>query len=191
MFRLPRLPRVLFNLILEFAFDATREQVKESLEYILFMKELKLHPATLSISARDFSDCPSYTYSRETKTFVGYFAPWQSYRVDTPFRNFFCWFSKKDLYDCGRMRLIISDLDFRMVKSLFRDFPIKPRRDYKYAIKCFIDAFPEEAAICLSPIFRKLKYGQLLLTPTSLGRFIVSSRCAQTPNWAKFGLIHL
>ena len=186
-----RLPRVIFDLILGFCFDATREQVREAIDYILFMKELKLHPATLSISARDFGDCPEFTYSRESKTFIGYFAPWQSYRVETPFINFFCWFSKDDLFDCGRMRLIVADLDFRMVRHLFRYFPIKPQRDYKFAIKCFIDSFPEEAAICLSPIFRNLKYGQLLLTPTSLGRFIVSSRCDQTPNWAKFSLIHL
>ena len=186
-----QLPTVVFDLIIAFCFDATREQVRGSVDYILFMKELKLHPATLSTSARDFGDCPSYTYDRQTKNFIGYFAPWLSYRVDTPFRSFFCWFSKNDLFDCGRMRLIVSDLDFRMIRHLFRDFPIKPQRDYKYLINKYIDRFPEEAAISLSPIFRQLTYGQLLLSPTAIGRFIVSSRCSHVPNWGKSSLLHI
>ena len=185
------LPKDLANLVIEFTYDASEQQVTESLNYILFMKELQLHPATLNEGVFDYSDCKDGMYDRETKCNFGYFAPWNCAKVDTPFRSFFVWWSKRDLFCRERMKSVISDLDFRMVSFLFRDFPVKRCRNYKLRILEFIDICPEEAAIALSPIFREIKYEQLLLAPTTMGRFIVSAHCASVPNWTKYAIMHL
>ena len=185
------LPKVLADLIIQFAFDANEQQVTESLNYILFMKELQLHPATLNEGVFDYSICDTSMYNRESRTHFGYFAPWNCEKVDTPFRSFFVWWSKRDLFCKERMKSVISDLDFRMVSFLFRDFPVKRCRNYKLRILEFIDICPEEAAIALSPIFRKIKYEQLLLAPTTMGRFIVSAHCSSVPNWTKYAIMHL
>ena len=185
------LPKVLVDLVVEFAFDASERDVAQALNYILFMKELELHPATLNEGVFDYSNCDSVMYTRETQQNHGYFAPWNCEQVVTPFRSFFVWWSKRDLFCRERMKSVISDLDFRMVSFLFRDFPVQRCRNYKLRVLQFIDVCPEEAAIALSPIFRKIKYEQLLLAPTTMGRFIVSSHCSSIPNWTKYAIMHL
>jgi hypothetical protein len=185
------LPKVLADLIVSFAFDANEREVAEALAYLLFMKELQLHPATLNEGVFDYSFCEHSMYNRATQTNFGYFAPWNCQKVDTPFRSFFVWWSKRDLFNRERMKSVISDLDFRMVSFLFRDFPVKRCRHYKLRILEFIDHCPEQAAIALSPIFREIKYEQLLLDPTTMGRFIVSVHCSRVPNWTKYAIMHL
>ena len=185
------LPKVLADLIVQFAFDANEQEVSESLAYILFMKELQLHPATLNEGVFDYSDCGRSMYDRETQTNYGYFAPWNAQQVDTPFRSFFVWWSKRDLFNRSRMKGVINDLDFRMVSFLFRDFPVKRCRYYKHRVLEYIDTCPQQAAVALSPIFREIKYEQLLMAPTTMGRFIVSAHCSRIPNWKQYAIMHL
>ena len=175
------LPTDLQDLICLFTYDANLKQTRRSLNYILFIKDLEIHPACLREGTYDYSHCSMY--DRESLLHYGFFSPWTCPRVDSPFRHFFVWFAIRDLYNIGKMCWIIDDLDFRSSKKLFENFPTKPSRLKKEWIKETIRSDPEISAIRLSPIFQNLEYRHLRLSTTSMGRFLCSDMCPKTPNW--------
>ena len=173
-----RLPTVLQDLILSFAYDATRGQVLAAIEHCAFITELNLHPVCLSTRARDYST--SAAYCRQTKYFLGYYAPMNSTVVDSPLRSFYVWFSRNELFDRTRMKCIINDLDFRVCGQMFYDLPVKPGFDFKFRICSFIDMCPREAAFALSNIFYNIDRTHLVLRPTNLARWVASDKILRT-----------
>jgi hypothetical protein len=184
-----QLPTDLQNIVFSFAYDANKDEVDDALGYLLFMKELRLHPATVRDGVFDFTHCNRWLYSRESRDHLGFFAPWSAERVDSPYRSFFVWWSKRDLYDCTKMGWIINDMDFRSTRHLFRDFPIQPCRNYKLRVKTYIERDPEQAAVFLSPIFQALNNQHLNLHTSSLGRYVASEHCVGYPEWKLFSVI--
>ena len=186
---LSELPKDLQNVVFRFAYDANLEQVKEALSYLIFLNELKIHHACLRQGVFDFSRCGQWLYDRNTKRHRGYLAPWAASRVDSPFRSFFVWFSIDDLYDTNKMCWLVTDMDFRSTKHLFKNFPLKPCRNYKARIKHYIHQNPESSAISLTPIFRNLTNQHLNLHTSSLGRFVASDHCDVSTDWKLFSVI--
>jgi hypothetical protein len=186
-----QLPVVLVDLILKFTYDADLAQTRSALNYCLFIKELKLHPCCLNEGVFDYSGCTDDMYCRDTRESWGYFAPWFAHQVNSPLRSFFVWFSQKNLFHVYKMNTAVCDLDFRMVKTLFHDFPIRRTRNYKSAILTFIEHNPQDAAIALTPIFRQLRRDHLCLNATTMGRFLTSSHCAKVANWSKYSIMML
>ena len=183
------LPVDLQNVVLSFAYDASLDEVRESLSYLIFLKEVGLHHACLRDGVFDFSKCKQWMYDRKTKTHRGYLAPWAASRVDSPFRSFFVWFSVRDLYDTTKMCWLVEDMDFRSTRHLFKDFPLKLCRNYKARVKHYIHRNPEESAVALSPIFRQLTNHHLNLHTSSLGRFVASDHCTEKSDWKLFSVI--
>ena len=62
-----KLPTDLQNIVFSFAYDANRDEVKDALAYLLFMKELRLHPATVRDGVFDFTHCNAWMYSRKSR----------------------------------------------------------------------------------------------------------------------------
>jgi hypothetical protein len=183
------LPTVLQDIILQYAYDATLSQTNSALDYILFMKEIGLHPCVVRSGCFDYSLACKRKYCRETHMHTGFFSPWNVQQVDTPFRSFYVWWSKRDLYDLPRMTWVIDDMDFRSVRELFRSFPVPCRRDYKLHVKLFVENDPEQAAIFLSPIFREMGNEHLIMNTSNVGRYIVSNYCPRIVDWKSFPVI--
>jgi len=182
------LPHDLQNIVFKFAYDANVAEVKDSLSYLLFLKEVGVHKACLRDGVFDFSNCKQWIYDRKTKDHRGYLAPWAAARVDSPFRSFFVWWSIRDLYDTSKMCWLINDMDFRSTRHLFKNFPLKPCRNYKARVKHYIHRNPEESAVSLTPIFQQLTNQHLNLHTSSLGRYVVSEHCEDFP-WKPFSII--
>jgi hypothetical protein len=185
------LPIVIVDLILGFAFDANIHETRSALNYCLFIKELKLHPCCLNPGVFDYSDCTDDMYCRNTRESWGYFAPWFAQQVNSPLRSFFVWFSEKNLFHIYKMNAAVRDMDFRMVRNLFHDFPIRYCRNYKGAVLEFIENNPQDAAIALTPIFRQLRRDHLCLNANTMGRFLTSAHCAKFANWSKYSIMML
>ena len=183
------LPVDLQNIVFGFAYSANAKQVREALAYLLFMRDVNVHQACIRDGVFDFSRCNEWLYDRKTKNHRGYLAPWAAARVDSPFRSFFVWWSRRDLFDTKKMRWLLEDLDFRSTRHLFQDFPLKPCRNYKARVKQYIEQHPEDAAIALSPIFRKVNNHHLNLRTSPLGRFIASDHCTKECDWRLFSII--
>ena len=143
------------------------------------MKGVRLHPACLKESCFDFAHCRPWVYNRRLKMHRGYLAPWAATRRSTPFEEFYVWFSIVDLFDENKMRWVVSDLDFRSVKHLFKNFPVSLSRNYKGKIFSYITTHPEEAAFYLSPILYKINNHHLTANTTALGRYVASDLCNQ------------
>ena len=185
------LPADLVDLICRFAYDANIHETRSALEYCLFIKELRLHPCCLNEGVFDYSGCTDEMYCRTNRESLGYFAPWFAQQTNSPLRSFFVWFSQKDIFHIYKMTAAVFDLDFRMVKTLFHDFPIRRSRNYKMAVLQFIEDNPQHAAIALTPIFKQLRRDHLCIDATTMGRFLTSSHCAKAPNWSKYSIMML
>ena len=187
------LPTVLVDLICRFAYDATLEETKSALHYILFMKGLCLHPLCMREYVSDFSTVRKpYIYSRIGRQSISFFAPWSATNcVPSPFYKFFVWFSRSELYDSTKMRIVVDDLDFRCIKNMFDEFPVQKQRNYKYSIMEYIDLDPENSAIHLSPIFREISLVNLCFHPSTLARFLISPHSASVIDWTKTSIIHI
>ena len=177
---LARLPRDLQGLVCGFLYDANLMQTIRALE----LKSLNLHPVCINESVNDYSGvrCP-YTYCRDTQE-SSFFAPWRSLHPQpSPFRQFFVWFARSELWAHYQICAIIDDLDFRCVKKHMEDCPVSITRSGKYALTKWVYTNPTDACVYLSDLFRRISIRELRLHPGGLSRFVVSEHASSTMDW--------
>ena len=167
------LPVDLIDIILKFSYDANHSETMRSLNYILDLKKKNVHPICLCDVVYDYSECTVDMYSRQDLHAWGFFSPWFAKLSTTPRKEFFVWFSRENLFHSYRMSALIYDLDFRVVKPLFYNFPITPRKHLKSAILHYINQSPEDAALALSPVFYNLRRDHLCTEALNSGRFFL------------------
>ena len=179
---LAALPKDLTNLVTLFAYNATLEQTKKSLKYVLRVKNLDLHPVAVAQYVNDYSTHSHLMYDRQTQE-SKYFSAWCTHLRLTPLREFFVWYARADLFAQFRVACLIDDLDFRTVKKYLSNCPISVSRNAKLCLVRWIYSNPLDASVYTSKLFRKVGLSELRLYPTALSRYLLSDS-QSTIDWS-------
>ena len=187
-----RLPTDLQDIICRFAYDATLSETKRSLAFIISVKVRDLHPVVVSEYVNNYTEvtCP-FTYDRMRQE-SSFFAPWRVLNSTvTPFRHFFVWFARSELWNHYQICAVIDSMDFRSARKLMHDCPILLSRHAKATIIRWIHQEPTDASLYLSNIFRNLTLYDLRFHPGTLSRFIISDHASKHMNWTTPTPLHM
>ena len=180
------LPLDLSNIVCRYAFDATAAQTVKALAYILELKSRDLHPYTINEIVCDYvNEDREYLYSRELMD-SSFFAPWRNTNPQpSPFREFFVWFSRSELWNTRIICSVIDNLDWRVARKLVFDLPFPVVRGRKQALMKWIINCPADGAIYCSELFRRITLNSLRLNPSTAARYIISDHCDSIVDWSK------
>ena len=180
------LPLDLSNIVCRYAFDASVEETVRALSYILELKTRSLHPYAVNEVVCNYVDVrESYIYSRELME-SSFFAPWRNTNpVPSPFRKFFVWFSRSELWNTRNICSILDNLDWRVARKLVHDLPFPVVRGRKTLLMQWIINSPADGAVYCSELFRRLTLHSLRLNPSSAARYLISDHCPRNVDWEK------
>ena len=169
----PEIPTVLQDMVCKYAFDATWKQTLESLNYILEIKSNNIHPVCVADRVRDYTgiDC-KYIYSRSIRD-SSFFSSFYGHTI-TPFREFFVWFARSELWDRTAILRVLDELDWRCTKKYLYDCPFPVNRNAKIHFMKWVMNSPTDAAIYCGELFRRISINDLVLHPSYTTRYIVT-----------------
>ena len=146
------------NLVTQFAYNATLDETKEALDFVLTLKQVGLHSACLSNVVGRYSHLPK-GYCKATKQWFGRSWMWAEAAI-SPLNEFFVWFCFDQLFNPDIMLMVLYDVDFRTVRKFTNqrkfDFFEKARSPYLSDI------------LDVSNLIKQLGYGNLKKRPMSI-----------------------
>ena len=158
------------NIVCQFAWDATLEETLCSLEYLLFVNDLNLHPYCLADGAEDHTNASPYLYDREKRHSCVRFS-WGTRCQDTPLKTFFVWFSKHHIIAHSRIHQLLFDLDWRTVRHRFHEVGCRSRESLVEYLCSGL-----HGVILVSQLFDEISLRHLKLHPSGLSRQMINNR---------------
>jgi hypothetical protein len=155
------------TVVCEYAFGATLAETNASLDYLEFIRELRLHPCVFANFVCDYSASEPYVYDRNTRQCV--MRPWpprynyftSSQRAPSPFDSFFVWFAQNELFAYEMMWRILSDIDWRTMRPHFKTKKVTRARFMEDIESC-----PLQGTIDFSCLLHKLTVHNLKIRPS-------------------------
>jgi hypothetical protein len=159
----------LWNIVCEFAYNASLNETQSALTQILWLKSEKINSLLLNPVVYDYAEvAQTFYYNRETRT-ARYYA---KYKIDppttTPLQIFFVWFELDDLFNTRVLERLLWDLDYRSVKKHMVDCPITIVRFARENLTQWIRDDPVSSSIYLNTVLPKLRLDMLRYYPSTI-----------------------
>ena len=162
------------SIVCEFAWDASLEETRESLKYVLFVNKLNLHPYCLTTWVEDHTDANGLSYSRLLRH--SFTRSWLTPKCESPLREFFVWFAKSAIFDYARIAHLLSDCDWRTIRPLLKDSGARSRAGLLDEVESTMYGL-----LRVSKLFDGLQIHNLKMRPTPLSRQLIASRNPSFP----------
>ena len=157
------------NVVCDFAYRASFEETARSLNLIIFIKELDLHPFVLSPFVYDYATADRSVFDRTENTCRSdRYQYWTNGRVRSPLEVFFVWFCREELFDVDRIARVLSELDWRTIRPLIKDLPHRSRSAFYSRITMDL-----AGVIRCSELFNEITLSNLKIHPSTETRFMV------------------
>ena len=159
----------LWSIVCSFAYNATLQETKQSLDQILWLKGESINPLLLSDFVYDYSAvAQTYHFNRATRT-ARYYAKYKCERPKTtPIINFFVWYEIEDLFNTHILERVLWDLDYRSVKKHMLDCPVSIIRFARENLTRWIHEDPVCSVLYFNRIFPRLTTRMLRYYPSSI-----------------------